>query len=391
MSRPTTVAVSLSISLSIAAFAAPLEASANPTPRPVDVSGKELFGHRWHRDVVRTGTFRQVIDSFGRPAISERHGIVIVAQGEGMVQGLNLHDGAALWSFRHSAPFESDITLLQLRVPRAMPKEIALVSARDGTLLALESKNGVLLWSVALEHESRAPISVAENRLFVTTSANKVHAIDKESGKKLWSAGRTKPSGLTVQGHSIARYHEGRVYVGYSDGYLEAYDAASGERQWSRLLSLGGSEFVDVDADPWVQDGLVYAASYSDGIFALRSKDGSTVWQQPASAVVSLSSFENRILVASSDGWIWGLGPKDGERLFRTRMPNGPLSRMVVARGIALLSAGESGLVVLNARNGQPLQATPLGGRIGGPPAWVGEHVALLSTAGAVHTFALPN
>ena len=76
-------------------------------PREVDVSSSELYGMRWRRPVVRTGMFRSVGVSFGVPAVSLRHRLVLVGQGEGEVRALALADGGTVWRFHHSAPFEA--------------------------------------------------------------------------------------------------------------------------------------------------------------------------------------------------------------------------------------------------------------------------------------------
>src|SRR5262249_40019869 len=121
-------------------------------------------------------------------------------------------------------------------------------------------------------------------------------------------------------------------------------------------------DFVDSDADPVVVAGRLFVASYSDGIYALEPRDGTTLWTKSAMAVTSLGSHEGKLLDASADGWGWGLTADTGDLVYRTRLPIGSTSRPLVLGDVVVLTGGEGLLLVLDAKTGRPLQATPVGG-----------------------------
>lgn len=362
----------------------------SPAAVVVDASSNVVFGLRWRRPVVRLGAYRKVIGSFGRPGISTRHNLVIVGQGEGQVRALRIADGREVWRYEYGAPFETSISLIP---PRDGKPEIALAAARDGAVLALSVTSGEVLWTGKVDSDVRAPITLVNDTLLVTTVGNKVHALAVGDGTSKWSDGRPAPTALTVEGHGAATHHEGVVYAAFSDGYVEAFRFDDGARLWSRPLSLSGGEFIDAEADPVIADGRLFVASYSEGIFALDPEQGQTIWHRPAPSVVSLASFDDEdralIIAASADGYLWALDRVDGELTYRTRIPAGAASRLTVREGFVVMTAGYTGLLVLNGRSGRPLQATAVTGSLASDPAWSGDYLAAISDAGYLYAFSL--
>jgi outer membrane protein assembly factor BamB len=354
--------------------------------REVDASRGSVFSLRWRRPLVRTGIFRTVGTSFGAAAVSRRHGLIIVGTGEGEVRGLAQRDGQVRWSYAHGAPFESNVALIT--VPgdgRGGPIELAVIGGCDGNLLALEAGTGALRWKATLDGDPRAPARLVGDALVVTTAANKVYHLAAATGAIRWTRGRSLPTGLTIAGHAAATVAEGVVYLSYSDGYAEALRLADGESLWARPLSVGAGEFVDADADPVLANGRLFVASYSDGVYALNPKDGQTLWRRPAPAAAQLAVHDDDVIVASADGWVWALEQKDGALVYRTRLSPGAMSRMVVNDDLVVFTAGDSGLVVLDAWSGKPVQASAYGEPFAGDPVWVADELVFVAASGYVY------
>lgn len=352
-----------------------------------------VFELMWRVPLVRMGMARTVNESFGRPAISLRHELVVIATGEGDVMAFSLHDGEPVWRYRYGNPFETGAAIFSRS--QWMPgedAEVVIVGARDGVLQALDVKTGQLWWKTAIDGDMRAPPRLAEGRLVLATAANKVVAVDVESGELLWSQGRPLPTGLTVEGHARPWIEEDRVFATFSDGYVMAMTLERGSVIWQRPLSLRGGVFVDADADPVITQGQLFVASYSDGVYALNPDDGQTIWNRQAPAVTSMTLAEGRLVAGSADGYVWAFAPSDGALGYRTRLgAGGAVSRMAARDGMLVITSGDNGLAVLDARSGRPVQATTLGGRTGGDPTWVGDHLAFISSSGYLYAWARPS
>ncbi len=244
----------------------------------VDTSKTAIFEKSWRKYVVRFGLQRDVTSLFGRPAISERSQSVVVGTTEGHVVCLDLRTGATKWTFAHIAPFETGALIVDVGTPSTGHREVAILGSRDGHLYAFDLKTGEVAWQIGLDGDMRTPPRQAGREILVTTATNKVYVIDPGSGTIRWARGRPAPTGLTIHGHARALVYDGVVYATFSDGYVEAYALDDGRGMWSRPLSVRGGDFVDSDADPVMCNGRLFVASYSDGIYALDPRDGTTFW-----------------------------------------------------------------------------------------------------------------
>jgi outer membrane protein assembly factor BamB len=158
-----------------------------------------------------------------------------------------------------------------------------------------------------------------------------------------------------------------------------------GELLWGRPLALQGGSFIDADADPCVLGDVVFMASYADGVYALNAADGQTLWNQPGEAISSLLLHNDQLIAASADGTVWGMVPNTGAVRWRTQLNAAPVSRLLGDGHTIAVAAGPAGLVVLDGRDGQPLQATPLGERVSNDMRKVGNLLTFMSAPGHLY------
>jgi outer membrane protein assembly factor BamB len=311
---------------------------------------------------------------------------VLVGTAEGDVIAYALDGGAVLWRYACGAPLETAATLISLGGGHDGRQSI-LVGTRDGTLHALDVLKGTLLWSAELDGEMRAAPRMAEGLLLVTTSSNKVLAFEPDTGQMVWAHGRPAPTGLTIEGHARAAVAGDRVIATFSDGFAAAYRLKDGEMLWSRPLALTGGSFVDADADPVVEGNRVYVAAYTDGVYALDTIDGRAVWNQPARAVSTLARVGELLVAGSADGVLWGMQPETGRIHWQTQLGATPISRLVPDGDTVACTAGTMGLVVLQAHDGRPRQATPVGERAANDMSCAGDYLAFVSGHGNLYVW----
>ena len=226
--------------------------------------------------------------------------------------------------------------------------------------------------------------------MLVATVANELVLLDYDSGDVIWKEQRPVPSGMTVRGHGRPLVHQGVVYLGFSDGYVGAYTLISGQKLWARPLSINTKRFGDVDASPVVIADTLIVASYSEGVFALSLSSGDTRWRQPYENITKLSLDGGVLLAATGLGTVIRIEPTTGAEKHRTTLPSGPVSDILMERGLAIFGAGENGLVVLEARSGKPLQATALKGEAPSAPSYSSLGLFMLGSRGDIYKFKVP-
>ncbi|MFO0926249.1 MAG: PQQ-binding-like beta-propeller repeat protein [Gemmataceae bacterium] len=109
---------------------------------------------------------------------------------------------------------------------------------------------------------------VAAGKVFVGTLHGTLWALDRDSGKPVWTHRADGPIG-----HSPA-FADGRVFCADAGGTLAAVDAASGKPVWQFHSGKGG--FV---ASPLVSGGTVYLGARDGSFYAVAADTGRLRWR----------------------------------------------------------------------------------------------------------------
>jgi outer membrane protein assembly factor BamB len=368
--------------MAVALFSATVHAESADRPAQsarVETATTALVTPLWRRPVVRTGMARRLSDSLSTPGIGL--GRLVVGTGEGFIVAVQVSDGATVWRRKYRAPIVSGATMVTIP-SSAGGRQLAILGAQDGVLLAVDVATGDLAWQVPLDFEVTAAPVFAHGRLLVTSESNQVVALDAASGALLWSQSRPPRPGLTMQGHAQPVVHGGRVFATFSDGFAMAMDEETGSVSWARPLSLRAGSFIDADATPVVKDQTVFCASLTDGVYALAADTGETLWHRPLTDVVSLVHTGHIVFASDTSGHVWLLEPTTGTLRGAVHLDAGPAGALVDLGDAVALTAGPLGLVLLSPTTGKPLGSQSLGGLPGGQLAVAHGYIAHLTRSG---------
>jgi outer membrane protein assembly factor BamB len=179
------------------------------------------------------------------------------------------------------------------------------------------------------------------------------------------------------------------VYVGFSDGYLAALSAATGEVAWARSLGGEATRFVDVDSTALFFEGALYVSSYAAGVYALDPKDGSTRWRYEVEGAGSVRTDGHDLYFTAAKVGLHRLGT-DGHLIFRQALAEmGELSPPTLVRGYVLVSAAGGGTYVADAHTGRLYSYFAPGHGITAEATTDGRQVYLLSNGGYFYALQL--
>jgi len=124
----------------------------------------------------------------------------------------------------------------------------------DG-LYAVDAAIGEQQWAFETDGLALSSPTVVDGTVFVGSYV--LHAVDAATGEQQWAfdTGYFQTSSPTVA--------DGTVFVGSADNNLHAVNAATGEQQW--FFETGG----DVLSSPTVVDGTVFVGSYDGNLYAV--------------------------------------------------------------------------------------------------------------------------
>jgi outer membrane protein assembly factor BamB len=153
------------------------------------------------------------------------------------------------------------------------------------------------------------------------TQDNQIIALKTEDGSLLWDeSGSATQSG--VFGVAAPAAGQGTIVAGYSSGELSAYRYENGRTLWSDALartniSTTVGTITDIDADPIIDSGRVYALGQGGRMAAYELVTGQRIWElnlagisTPAIAgewVFTLTDDARLLAIARSNGrvrWI---------------------------------------------------------------------------------------
>ena len=255
---------------------------------------------------------------------------------------------------------------------------IAAVSLLLPGTFGLDATKGVIL----------QPPVFADATVFFSNDRDQVFSLDAETGRWRWSYDRESPEGFTVAGHGRPLFHEGNLYLGFSDGRLVCLGARGGDVRWSRSLTGGAKEYVDVDATPVLAGSVLYASSHAGGVFALTPEGGALQWRFPVTGASTVVASGERIYFASARDGIHALD-REGRLRWRQRLSAGsPGTPQVVERAL-IVPFAVGGLYVVDRLTGRLIQRFNPGGGISGPLRVTPDSLFALFNVGELYAFTL--
>ncbi len=209
------------------------------------------------------------------------NGTLYVVDTEGTVNAFDAATGGKRWSYPlgvakdlRSSAFGGGVTYFDGKV---------YATSGAGDVVALDAATGVQKWRVKPAGPLRGSPTVAFNAVYAMTQDNQIVALDVNDGHQLWEdAAASGEQG--VFGVAAPAAAQGSVIAGYSTGELVAYRYENGRVLWSDALartsiSTSVSTLTDVDADPIIDNGRVYALGQGGRMAAYELVTGQRIWE----------------------------------------------------------------------------------------------------------------
>jgi outer membrane protein assembly factor BamB len=253
----------------------------------------------------------------------------------------------------------------------------------DGILSAVDKYTGKLLWSQQLGVLSAAAPAVVGNTVYATILSRagaaddgRVVALDATNGHIRWS--RDLPS----RSESSPLVDDGKVFFGSEDGTVYALDIHTGRTVWT--YQAAGA----VKASPTLQDGILYFGDYSGHVQAISERTGRRIWlANSEGALLGSGTFYStaaviygRVFLGNTDGRIYAYDAATGnlDWAYQTGAYVYASPAVTNAPGLGptiYLGSYDGNFYALNARTGHVDWTFDAGGKISGSATIVGRYV----------------
>ncbi len=215
----------------------------------------------------------------GSPVIGG--GRVYTIDTVGTVRAFDTRNGGQVWS----SSFGTDISR-ESNYGGGVAYDNGRVYAANGNgyVASLDAATGGAAWTVKPGGPLRGAPTVADGAVYVMSQDNQIYSLKEADGSQNWSsAAALEIAG--VFGSASPSVAAGTVVAGFSSGELNAYRYENGRQVWQDALSRTSmstsvASLSDIDADPVIDGGQVFAIGKGGRMVALELNSGQRQWEQ---------------------------------------------------------------------------------------------------------------
>lgn len=323
-------------------------------------------------------------------------GSLFVVDTAGIVHAFDAGTGARRWTYR----IEVDSSLRDAAFGGGASYFDGRVYANNGAgdVVALDAATGAQVWRVKPAGPLRGSPTVAFNAVYVMTQDNQIYALSMSDGSLIWQdSAATGQSG--VFGVAAPAAGQGTVIAGYSSGELVAYRYENGRNLWSDALartsiSTQVGALTDVDADPIIDGGRVYALGQGGRMAAYELVTGQRIWELSLAGISTPAVAGEWIFTLTDDSRLLAIARSNGRvrwvtQLQQWRNPknrNNPVfwTGPVLANNRLWVASSEGEVLSVDATNGQTAPFTELRDPVSLPPIVAGGTLYILDDGGRI-------
>jgi outer membrane protein assembly factor BamB len=241
----------------------------------------------------------------------------------GSVSAFDAGTGAKLWS----VSIDVDKDGRPSRFGGGVSTDGTLVYATNGVgdVAALKIENGEQVWKKRPAGPLRGAPTLSSGNVYVMTQDNQIYALRATDGEAQWNeAGPVGVSGIF--GVAAPAAAQGTVIAGYSTGELAAYRYENGRSLWSDSLSRTAmsttvSTLTDIDADPVIQGGRVFALGQGGRMASYELVSGRRMWEINIAGITTPVVSGEWVFVLTSDAKLLCVQRASGKIRWVSQLP----------------------------------------------------------------------
>lgn len=249
-------------------------------------------------------------------------GKLFVMDTAGLVSAFDAASGARLWT--RSFEIKGDGSSSVFGGGASYDNGRVYVTTGVGEVAALDAANGTVVWKAKPAGPLRGSPTIAFNSVYVMTQDNQIHALNASDGAVQWKeSGSLGQAG--VFGVAAPAAGQGTVIAGYSSGELVAYRYENGRTLWNDALartsiSTQVGVLTDIDADPIIDRGRVYALGQGGRMAAYELVTGQRIWELNLAGISTPAVAGDWIFTLTDDSRLLCIARNTGKVRWKTQM-----------------------------------------------------------------------
>lgn len=354
----------------------------------------EKIDRAWKSSIGKGGDHRTPLTA--TPVVAE--GRVFTLDTAGALSAFDLEKGKRQW--KESVVPKGEGRHAAVGGGLAWDSGRLFVTAGYKHLLAVDPAEGKTIWRVALPAPARSAPTVMGNRVYLVTLDNRLMVYTAEDGALLWQYTGVSETTNLLGSASVAA-DETLVVLPLSSGEIYGLRPENGQIVWQDNLSavrrLGAlSAIADVRGLPVIDQGMVFAVSYSGRMVALDQVTGRRLWQREIGSAETPWVAGDNVYVLTTEQQLAALTRDTGEIRWVASLPRWadkdhtePLvwAGPVLAGGRLFVTGSNKRMLEINAETGDVLDAHKLPGQSILPPVVAEGTLLVLSRNGDLSAY----
>ena len=357
------------------------------------VSLATALGKVWTARIKGTSKYERLAAS---PVVAD--GKLFVVDVDGFIHAFDAKTGAGVWSERVGGDPTKDLKRSEFGGGIAYENGIVYATNGIGDVEARTASDGKRLWKTRISSLIRGAPAVGIGNIYIMTGDNQLLALNITDGSVVWSeSAAVEITG--VFGSASPAIAQGTVVAGFSSGELNAYRYENGQPLWNDTLartsiSTSVSSISDIDADPVIDRGRVFAIGHGGRMVSLDLLSGQRLWEINLAGGATPWVAGEWIFVVDSEARLLCISRSSGKvrwlsqlRHYRKEKKKKDPIQWIgpVLAGDRLIVANSRGEVTnINPENGALQTTTKVGASVSLPPIVVDNMLYVLDDSGRI-------
>lgn len=287
------------------------------------IKASEKLEEFWSESIGKGNSKRnQLIAS---PIIA--YGVVFAVDTEGVVTARRIDDGKQIWKRRLKPQNKEEKKSSLKGAGLAEFNKKIYATTGFGDVFCLDMMNGKILWRKSLNMPIRIAPSINSGRLIVQSFDNTLYVLDAENGEELWK-NKTDYETTTLVGGASPAYDAKMdvVVAAFSNGELRAFKASTGTPLWTDMLvshrrTNSLSSIDTIKANPVVDGNKVFAVGYNSVLAAIDLRTGNRLWEKEMGSTTQPWIVGDYLYILTNNFELLAINKQNGKIIWNTIIP----------------------------------------------------------------------
>lgn len=228
------------------------------------------------------------------------NGNLFTTSQKGHVRVFRFTDGESIWQIKLDIPISAG---------PGIGEGLVVVGSHKGDVIALSEENGNKKWHTNVSSEVLATPGINQGMVIVRTIDGKIYGLNSQTGERVWIYESPRVPLLSLRGTSSPIVTDRFIIAGFDNGKMAVLELQTGKVLWQTQIAKpsGRTELdriVDIDADPILDQDVVYISSYQGRTVAIDLVRGKLLWEKESSSYTGLAVDSDYLYISDNNSYV---------------------------------------------------------------------------------------